>query len=60
MNSELWGVGAVLGFFAAVLGGWITNVIWTFQQTEVVPAALGILGVVVAPIGAIHGVWLWF
>ena len=49
-----------LGMVAIPLAGWITNILWTFQQREVVPVALGIFGALVAPIGAIHGIALWF
>ena len=52
----------VLGFaiVAIPFAGWITNILWTFRQTELVPVLLGILGTLAAPIGAIHGIALWF
>lgn len=44
-----------LGLLAGV--GWVKNIIWLFSQHDLVHVALGIIGVVVAPIGMIHG-WL--
>ena len=60
--EKLFGGGLVAIVLLTIAGiaGWITNVVWTFHQTEVVPLVLGILGAFVAPIGAIHGVYLWF
>lgn len=51
-----------LGILAAILtagAGWVNNVLWTFQQDTVVDLALGIVGIFVPFIGAIHGMWLW-
>lgn len=44
----------------AMVAGWVTNVIWTFSQDTVVPVVLGALGIFVAPIGALHGIYTWF
>lgn len=59
-GGQLAGIAAMVTLFAAPFAGWVTNVIWTFNQTEAVPLILGILGAVVFPIGAIHGIYLWF
>lgn len=56
MNHLAFAIAAWLTFVA----GWITNVVWTFHQTDMTSLALGILGAVVAPIGIIHGIYLWF
>jgi hypothetical protein len=53
-------VGATFMFGIAAVCGWINNIIWTFHQTEVLPLVLGIVGIFVAPVGAVHGAWLWF
>ena len=50
----------ILIFYVTLLAGWVTNVIWTFQQTDWVNIALGIVGAFLFPIGAIHGIWVWF
>lgn len=42
------------------VAGWINNVIWTFHQSALTDLILGVLGVFAAPIGAIHGIYLWF
>lgn len=47
-------------FLLTLISGWVNNILWTFQQTEVVPVALGILGALVAPIGSLHGIYLFF
>ena len=50
---------AILGL---VLGtGWITNVIWLFGNcTMEAQPIMALVGVFVAPIGALHGIYLWF
>jgi hypothetical protein len=56
--------GKVLAVYVAMivasLAGWINNIIWTFHQSTVVDVALGILGVVMFPVGVVHGIYLWF
>jgi hypothetical protein len=42
------------------IAGWVTNVLWTFKQSDLGNLALGIFGAVVPPVGAVHGIWLWF
>lgn len=44
----------------SMIAGWATNVIWTFHQETTVNVILGILGCIVAPIGALHGIYTWF
>jgi hypothetical protein len=47
-------------FLALVaVAGWVTNIMWTFNQ-DGFKIFLGILGIIVAPIGSIHGIYLWF
>jgi len=58
--GTLAGALAMVAVITAPLAGWVTNVVWTFNQTEAVPLILGILGAIVFPIGAIHGIYLWF
>lgn len=55
-------LGALLFLISSLLmiAGWVTNVIWTFHQTDIAPLILGILGCIVAPIGALHGIATWF
>lgn len=58
--------GPVAGVIFAVLlvlsliAGWITNVIWTFKQDTLTDILLGILGCLIAPVGALHGIYTWF
>lgn len=50
----------VVALIISAVAGWVTNVIWTFSQETVVPLVLGVVGIFVAPIGALHGIYLWF
>ena len=56
-ESDKGGGWILLGGIVIILGivGWISNIVWTFHQTDIVHVLLGILGALVAPIGAIHG-----
>jgi len=67
--SEKLGLGgflAVIAFFFAVLGAWLTHVIWIVQTLASDLGAtggqitLGIIGTFVPPVGVIHGFVLWF
>ncbi len=60
--SDYWpfiGVGSVFALIAVSIAGWVTNVIWLFSQHEIGPILLGLVGALVPPLGAIHGIWLW-
>ena len=60
-TSAGFGAGVFIGLLLFVgLAAWLGNILWTFQQTEIAPMVLGIVGVFVPPLGLIHGVWLWF
>jgi hypothetical protein len=43
-----------------LFAGWVNNIIWTFHQTDMVSLILGVLGALVAPVGALHGLYLFF
>ena len=46
-----------------LVGGWITNILWIVKQDDLVfsgEVIISIIGIPVAPIGMIHGIWLWF
>lgn len=61
-KHEKFGLGFLLFIIVSALtlfAGWVTNIIWTFHQTGW-DIALGIIGVFVAPVGAIHGIYTWF
>lgn len=64
MKAKMKSKGVAFGFLLLALGGiliagWVTNVIWTFKQ-DGWAILLGVLGVFFAPIGALHGLSLWF
>lgn len=50
-----WILGALL--IIAGIVGWISNIVWTYYQTDIAHVMLGVLGAIVAPIGAIHGLF---
>jgi hypothetical protein len=63
MHPILQALAIYLVIIAAVLtsiAGWVTNLVWTFQQEALGDIALGILGVVLPGIGMAHGIYLWF
>ncbi len=45
-----------IAFVAACFIGWVANLVWTFHQFQLGGILLGILGAVVYPIGAFHGI----
>lgn len=51
---------AMWAVMLTLVSGWLNNVLWTFHQADVTQVLLGILGAIVAPIGALHGIYLWF
>lgn len=58
MKTSIALFGLVAGL--TLLAGWITNIIWTFHQSEPVSLILGIVGIVIAPVGSVHGIVTWF
>lgn len=51
---------AAILFSILMAAGWVSNVIWTFKQEGLTDILLGILGCLIAPIGALHGIYTWF
>ena len=57
------GISMVMAALGIVIGGWITNILWIVKQDDLVfsgEVIVSIIGIPVAPIGMIHGIWLWF
>ena len=53
-------LGVVIGFFTMILApfaGWVNHIIYCFEKHEYL---LLLVGAVMAPIGSIHGIGLWF
>lgn len=54
------------GLFIAAVAAYITHLWWSISTLmgdaaiTVKMAVIMIVGVVAAPLGALHGVWLWF
>lgn len=63
--SEKCGLGAVLAFFGLIVslfGGYFTNIFWLFSHMDIINGefVLAALGVILFPLGALHGIWTWF
>ena len=53
----------LLGFWIALIGGYITNIIYLIKVESFVvtnEALLATIGVFVPPLGIIHGIYTWF
>ena len=46
-----------ISFILTMICGWFTHILYCFQQAEYL---LLIAGAIVAPVGSIHGIGLWF
>lgn len=43
--------------------GWINNIVWVFDQEPLITngeTIVSLIGIVVFPVGMVHGIWLWF
>jgi hypothetical protein len=50
-------------FFVAMAAGYISNIIWLFNMQDITVTGefiLAVVGVVLGPLGALHGIWTWF
>ena len=62
MSTLIAGI-LLLGFWIALIGGYITNIIYLFKVESFVAtneALLATIGVFVPPLGIIHGIYTWF
>jgi hypothetical protein len=55
----------IVAAFLALVPGWVTNIIWLIKQASLgVPTGLevvvALVGVIMFPLGALHGIYLWF
>ena len=53
----------LISAFIATFVGWVTNIIYILQNIDGALTGhfiLACVGVVVIPLGALHGIWLWF
>jgi hypothetical protein len=57
---------SIFGFILTGFAGWVTHILWVIGKiTGVAPVtggemAIGVIGAFMPPIGAVHGVILWF
>lgn len=54
------GVLSLIALILALVPGWITNIWWMSKATTLGDIAFGAVGIFVFPIGALHGIYLWF
>ncbi len=62
MSTLIAGI-LLLGFWIALIGGYITNIIYLSKVESFVAtneALLATIGVFVPPLGIIHGIYTWF
>lgn len=55
-------VAIVGGFFALIFGPFITHIVWCINAASETGSAIALLivGIVIPPVGWVHGVALWF
>ena len=54
---------SLLGFWIALIGGYITNIIYLIKVESFIAtneSILAIIGIFVPPLGIIHGIYTWF
>jgi hypothetical protein len=56
---------ATIAIFLTVFAGWITHIVWVIKllmngEPTMGHVALAVIGAIAPPVGAIHGVYLWF
>ncbi len=62
MSTLIAGI-LLLGFWIALIGGYITNIIYLINVESFIAtneALLATIGVFVPPLGIIHGIYTWF
>lgn len=53
----------LLGFWLTLIGGYITNIIYLIKAESFITTneqLLATIGVFVAPLGSLHGIYTWF
>lgn len=60
ITEELAGTSIALIIIISIAAGYIKNILWTFHVLTTREVLLGIMGIILAPIGAIHGIYLFF
>lgn len=63
MLGALIDVVFAIGFLATIAVGYISNIVWIVKQDVITLSGemiISILGVVIPPLGIIHGIYTWF
>ena len=63
-NTRFWAILIVLwAIIVIAVWGWVNNIIWVCDQDLLVTNGeliVSIIGILIFPIGMVHGIWLWF
>lgn len=53
---------AFYAFIGLMIAGYVGNIVWLFRNMDTINAEfiLAAIGVVVGPLGSLHGIWSWF
>lgn len=63
MLGALFIILCMVGFIATIAVGYISNIVWIINQDAILMTGemiISILGVIIAPLGVIHGIYTWF
>ena len=63
MLGALLAVVVAIGLIAGVAVGYISNIVWIIKQDVITmsgEAIISIIGIILPPIGIIHGIYTWF
>lgn len=53
---------AYVVLLAAMTAGWVNNLIWVIENFSDLTGQtiVALIGILIVPVGAIHGIYLWF
>jgi hypothetical protein len=63
MLGALLAVVVAIGLIAGVAVGYVSNIVWLIKQDVITmsgEAIISIIGIILPPIGIIHGIYTWF
>ena len=63
MLGALFAVVLAIGLIVTIAIGYISNIVWIIKQDVLLMTGemiISIIGVIIPPIGIIHGIYTWF
>lgn len=63
MLGALFALVAVIGLIMTTAIGYVSNIVWIIKQDVIIMTGemiISIIGVIIPPIGIIHGIYTWF